>query len=99
MALDLGEFALLANLDLSSVFDVVNVNLLLKRMRIVGLPMDVIGLVEVWLKGRMYFSRLKIGRNILCNRLTVLNHQVNLNWLNLSLTSFKLKVKSLFLTN
>ena len=27
MALDLGEFALLANLDLSSVFDVVNVGL------------------------------------------------------------------------
>jgi hypothetical protein len=54
-ALDLGEFALLANLDLSSAFDVVNVNLLLKRMRIVGLPKDVIGLVAVWLKGRMYY--------------------------------------------
>ena len=44
-------------------------------------------------------SRLKVGKNILCNRLTVLNNQVNLNWLNLSLISFKLKVKSIFLTN
>ena len=35
-ALDLGEFALLANLDLSSAFDVVNVKLLLKRMWISG---------------------------------------------------------------
>ena len=34
-ALDVGEFAILANLDLSSAFDVVNVNLLLKRMRII----------------------------------------------------------------
>ena len=45
------------------------------------------------------FSRLKVGKNILCNRLTVLNNQVKLSWLNLSLTSFKLKVKSIFLTN
>ena len=45
------------------------------------------------------FSRIKVGRNIMCNRLTVLNHQIKLDWLNLSLTTFKLKVKSLFLTN
>ena len=45
------------------------------------------------------YSRLKFGRNIMCNKLTVLNHQVNLIWLNLSLNSFKMKVKNLFLTN
>jgi hypothetical protein len=45
------------------------------------------------------FSGLKVGKNIVCNRLTVLNNQVQLHWLNLSLTSFKLKVKSIFLTN
>ena len=61
-ALDLGEFALLANLDLSSAFDVVNVDLLLKRMRIVGLPRDVIELVAVWLKGRMFYVSVN-GRN------------------------------------
>ena len=42
---------------------------------------------------------IKIGKNILCNRLTVLNRQIKLDWLNLSLTAFKLKAKSLFLTN
>ena len=54
-ALDLGEFALLANLDLSSAFDVVNVKLLLKRMRIAGLPNDVVKLVEIWLMDRKYY--------------------------------------------
>ena len=44
-------------------------------------------------------SNIKIGRNILCNRLTVLNGQINLNWLNLSLTAFKLKAKMTFLSN
>ena len=44
-------------------------------------------------------SRLMVGKNIISNRLTVLNNQVNLDWLNLSLISFKLKVKDLFLTN
>ena len=45
------------------------------------------------------YSRIKVGKNILCNRLTVLNGQINLDWLNLSLTSFKLKVKATFLNN
>ena len=49
----MGEYALLAGLDLSSAFDMVNVNLLLKR--IVGLPHDVIRLVEIWLKGRSFY--------------------------------------------
>ena len=59
-ALDLGEFALMANLDLSSAFDVVNVNLLLKRMLIVGLPNDIIKLVEIWLLRRQYFFKREI---------------------------------------
>ena len=54
-ALDEGQYALMANLDLSSAFDVVNINLLLKRMRIVGLPNDIIKLVEIWLKDRKLF--------------------------------------------
>ena len=44
-------------------------------------------------------SNIKVGRNIMCNRLTVLNRQVKLEWLNLSLTAFKLKAKMAFLTN
>ena len=45
------------------------------------------------------YSRLKIARNVICNRLNVLNNQVNLDWLNQSLISFKLKMKSLLLMN
>ena len=44
-------------------------------------------------------SNIKIGRNIMCNRLTVLNRQIKLDWLNLSLTAFKLKSKQTFLSN
>ena len=39
-ALDDGEFVAMASLDISSAFDVVDVPLLLKRLRIIGLPND-----------------------------------------------------------
>ena len=45
------------------------------------------------------YSKLSIGKNILANRMTALNNQIDLDWLNLSLITFKLKVKSLFLSN
>ena len=44
-------------------------------------------------------SNVKVGRNIICNRLKCLNNRVKLDWLNLSLTVFKLKAKSIFLIN
>ena len=44
-------------------------------------------------------SRLKIGINIMCNRLKVLNDKINLDWLNSSLTSYKIKMKEIFLSN
>ena len=43
-------------------------------------------------------SNLRPGKNIISNRLSVLNNMVNPDWLNLSLINFKLKVKELFLT-
>ena len=61
-ALNDGEFALLANLDLSSAFDVVNVKLLLKRMRIAGLPSDIVKLIEIWLVERRCFVTVN-GKN------------------------------------
>ena len=45
------------------------------------------------------YSNLRIGKNILANRLPTLNNQINLDWLNLSLNAYKLKVKDLFLNN
>ena len=54
-ALDEDNYALLASIDLSSAFDVVNVKLLIKRMRAIGLPEDLIILVEEWLQTRYYY--------------------------------------------
>ena len=45
------------------------------------------------------YSNLRIGKKFLANRLLILNNQINLDWLNLSLNAYKLKVKDLFLTN
>jgi hypothetical protein len=47
--MDENNYASMAKLDLIAAFDVVNVNLLLKRFKIVGLPDDLIELVEKWL--------------------------------------------------
>jgi hypothetical protein len=45
-AMDENNYAIMANLDLIAAFDVVNVNLLLKRLKIVELPDDLIELVK-----------------------------------------------------
>ena len=44
-------------------------------------------------------ARYKIGSNLLHNRFTVLNGKIELDWLNLSFNSFKLKCNTLFLCN
>jgi hypothetical protein len=46
---------LLASLDLIAAFDIVNVTFLLKRLQILGLPIDIIDLIEVWLQNSMYY--------------------------------------------
>jgi hypothetical protein len=42
------NFVLVSSLDLSSALDVVNIQLLLKRLKIIGLPSDVIDQIEIW---------------------------------------------------
>ena len=54
-ALDENNYALMASLDLSAAFDVVNVKLLLKRLKVIGLPKDVIKLIEIWLEQRHFY--------------------------------------------
>ena len=44
-------------------------------------------------------SRLKIGRNLMINRLKILNGQTNYDWLNESLNSLKIRCKAMFLNN
>jgi hypothetical protein len=46
-ALDSGEYALVSSLDISSVFEVVNVKPLIKRLKILGQPNDLIELIKV----------------------------------------------------
>ena len=43
----------MAGIDLSSAFDIVDVDLLMKRLAILGLPSNVIGLIKVWLHERV----------------------------------------------
>ena len=54
-ALDQNKYALMASIDLSAAFDVVDVNLLLKRLTILGIPSDVIELINIWLKNRLFY--------------------------------------------
>jgi hypothetical protein len=49
---------IVASLDLSSAFDLVNIGLLLKRLKIVGLPKDVIDLISVWLQNRSIYVNI-----------------------------------------
>ena len=50
---------LMASLDLSSAFDVVNVELLMKRLEIVGLPNDILKLISTWLGCRHFYVSIK----------------------------------------
>ena len=54
-ALDEDNHAIMASIDLSSAFDVVNIKLLLKRLRVVGLPESLVTLIEIWLTDRVFF--------------------------------------------
>ena len=53
-----GNTALMASIDLSAAFDVVNLDLLMERLRVVGLPGDVLGLIEVWLRDRYFYVEI-----------------------------------------
>ena len=54
-ALDEDNYALMASVDLSAAFDVVNIDLLLIRLGVIGLPGDLVGLIEVWLRNRFFY--------------------------------------------
>ena len=58
-ALDDDDYVALASLDLSAAFDIVNVALLIKRLQIMGLPPDMVRLIEIWLKERYFYVSVK----------------------------------------
>jgi hypothetical protein len=45
----------MASLDLSAAFDLVDIELLVKRIRIMGLPVDLVNLIKTWLTGRKFY--------------------------------------------
>jgi hypothetical protein len=53
--MDGDNFVVMSSLDLSAAFDLVNLDLLLKRLKKMGLPKDVISLLEVWLRNRFFY--------------------------------------------
>ena len=57
-ALDDDNYVLMASLDLSAAFDVVNIDLLMKRLVILGLPNDVLSLIEIWLRNRLFYVEI-----------------------------------------
>ena len=86
-AMDNDCYVALAGIDLSAAVDVVDIELLIKRLIIRGLPSDVV-----------YNSLKKVGLNSLANRLYYINDLIPLSWLNLIIDSFKVHCKKLFLT-
>jgi hypothetical protein len=53
--MDGDNFVVMSSLDLSAAFDLVNLDLLLKRLKEMGLPKDLISLLEVWLRNRFFY--------------------------------------------
>jgi hypothetical protein len=53
----------MSSLDLSTAFDLVNVKLLIKSIKIIGLPNDMVKLINTWLKDKMFY--VKFGENCL----------------------------------
>jgi hypothetical protein len=61
-AVDSDNFALMASIDLSAAFDLVNIKLLMIRLTKIGLPKDILRLIELWLSERSFFVNVN-GEN------------------------------------
>ncbi len=57
-ALDNNKNAMMSSLDLSAAFNMVNVKLLVKRLKFVGLPTDVTDLIKIWLTNCKYYVNI-----------------------------------------
>ena len=57
-AADADCYVVMASLDLSMAFDMVNIELLVKRLRIMGMPNDLIKLIREWLVGRTFYVQV-----------------------------------------
>ena len=57
-AADENCFVVMASLDLSMAFDMVNTELLVRRLRIMGMPGDLVNLIREWLVGRSFYVQV-----------------------------------------
>ena len=51
-------YVVMASLDLSMAFDMVDTNLVIKRLREMGIPDDLIKLIREWLIGRSFYVQV-----------------------------------------
>ena len=49
-------FVVMASLDLSMAFDLVNTGLLIRRLKVMGFPNDLLVLIREWLSDRSYYE-------------------------------------------
>jgi hypothetical protein len=61
-----------------SAFDMFDINLLIKRSKIIGLPSDVISLIEIWLKERMCSVSKERVKNFMLYDLLLGTNQVSI---------------------
>jgi hypothetical protein len=54
-ALEDEDYVIVASLDLSSAFDLVDIDLLMKRLDLIDLPADVLRLIRAWLVNRSFY--------------------------------------------
>ena len=66
-ALDKGTYALMASIDLTAAFNMVNIDLLLFCLRIMDLLVDVVDLIEVWIRDRSFYIQIGYLNSILHN--------------------------------
>ena len=57
--MDENNYVAVASLDLSSAFDVVNTNLLLTRLSIMGLQQDILALINEWLTSQVAYVEVE----------------------------------------
>ena len=60
----------MASIYLSAAFNIVNIDLLMKQLSMLGLPDDLLSLIEIWLKKRFFY----VDINGLISKLYEIHH-------------------------
>jgi hypothetical protein len=55
LAADDDNYVLMASLDLNAAFDLVDVGLPIKWLKLIGLPNDLANLIKIWLADRQFY--------------------------------------------